>query len=72
VEAAGLKDVTSKQAAEQAKFLSDVQGYVAGAGICPGGALEMRDLQLANEQFGSFQQDMVRLLRHAAGGPEAG
>jgi hypothetical protein len=56
---AGLKDVTSKQAAEQAKFLSDVQGTLRAQAFALAGRLEMRDLQLANEQFGSFQQDMV-------------
>jgi hypothetical protein len=56
---AGLKDATSKQAAEQAKFLSDVQGTLRAQAFALAGRLEMRDLQLANEQFGSFQQDMV-------------
>jgi hypothetical protein len=55
----GLKDATSKQAAEQAKFLSDVQGTLRAQAFALAGRLEMRDLQLANEQFGSFQQDMV-------------
>jgi hypothetical protein len=56
---AGLKDATAKQAAEQAKFLSDVQGTLRAQAFALAGRLEMRDLQLANEQFGSFQQDMV-------------
>jgi hypothetical protein len=56
---AGLKDATSKQAAEQAKFLADVQGTLRAQAFALAGRLEMRDLQLANEQFGSFQQDMV-------------
>ena len=55
---AGLKTAAAKQAAEQAKFLSDVQTTLRNQATALAGRLEMRDLQLANEQFGSFQQDM--------------
>ena len=55
---AGVKTAAAKQAAEQAKFLSDVQSTLRNQAMALAGRLEMRDLQLANEQFGSFQQDM--------------
>ena len=55
---AGMKTAAAKQAAEQAKFLSDVQTTLRNQAMALAGRLEMRDLQLANEQFGSFQQDM--------------
>jgi hypothetical protein len=55
---AGLKTGGAKEAAEQAKFLSDVQNTLRNQAMSLAGRLAMRDLQLANEQFGSFQQDM--------------
>ena len=55
---AGMKTVAARQAAEQAKFLSDVQTTLRNQATALAGRLEMRDLQLANDQFGSFQQDM--------------
>lgn len=55
---AGMKTAAARQAAEQAKFLSDVQSTLRNQAMALAGRLEMRDLQLANEQFGSFQQDM--------------
>lgn len=55
---AGMKTAAARQAAEQAKFLSDVQTTLRNQAMALAGRLEMRDLQLANEQFGSFQQDM--------------
>jgi len=55
---AGLKTAAARQAAEQAKFLSDVQTTLRNQATALAGRLEMRDLQFANEQFGSFQQDM--------------
>jgi hypothetical protein len=55
---AGMKTTAAQQAAEQAKFLSDVQSTLRNQAMALAGRLEMRDLQLANEQFGSFQQDM--------------
>jgi hypothetical protein len=55
---AGLRTGGAKEAAEQAKFLSDVQNTLRNQAMSLAGRLAMRDLQLANEQFGSFQQDM--------------
>ena len=55
---AGMKTAAARQAAEQAKFLSDVQTTLRNQATALAGRLEMRDLQLANEHFGSFQQDM--------------
>jgi len=48
-----------QQAAEQAKFLSEVQDTLRGQASSLAGRLGMRDLQSANEQFGSFQQEMT-------------
>ena len=53
----GAKNPAAKQA-EQAKFLSDVQTTLRGQAYSLAGRLGMRDLQLANEQFGSFQREM--------------
>jgi hypothetical protein len=55
---AGQKNAAAREAAEQAKFLSDVQTTLRSQALSLAGRLQMRDLQLANEQFGSFQQDM--------------
>jgi hypothetical protein len=55
---AGQKNAVAREATEQAKFLSDVQTTLRSQALSLAGRLEMRDLQLANEQFGSFQQDM--------------
>src|SRR5581483_10229424 len=55
---AGQKNGVARAAAEQAKFLADVQNTLRSQALSLAGRLEMRDLQLANEQFGSFQQDM--------------
>jgi hypothetical protein len=55
---AGQKNGAAREAAEQAKFLADVQNTLRSQALSLAGRLEMRDLQLANEQFGSFQQDM--------------
>ena len=55
----GLKNAAAQEASEQAKFLSDVQNTLRGQALALAGRLQMRDLQLANEQFGSFQQDMA-------------
>ena len=54
----GLRNAPAQQAAEQAKFLSDVQSTLRGQSAALAGRLGMRDLQLANEQFGSFQGEM--------------
>jgi hypothetical protein len=55
---AGQRNAAPKEAAEQAKFLSDVQNTLRSQALSLAGRLQMRDLQLANEHFGSFQQDM--------------
>jgi len=55
---AGRKNGAARESASQAKFLSDVQTTLRSQALSLAGRLEMRDLQLANEQFGSFQQDM--------------
>jgi hypothetical protein len=55
----GLQHPPAAQAAEQAKFLSDVQTTLRGQAEALSGRLQMRDLQLQNEQFGSFEQDMA-------------
>jgi hypothetical protein len=57
---AGLKNPPASQAAEQAKFLSDVQNTLRGQAEALAGRLQMRDLHLQNEQFGSFEQDMAQ------------
>ncbi len=54
----GMKNAAAKQAAEQAKFLSDVQTTLRSQAYSLAGRLGMRDLQAANEQFGSFQREM--------------
>ncbi len=54
----GLKTAAAQQAAEQAKFLSDVQTTLRGQAFSLAGRLGMRDIQTANEQFGSFQREM--------------
>jgi hypothetical protein len=54
----GMKNAPAKQAAEQAKFLADVQTTLRGQAFSLAGRLGMRDIQLANEQFGSFQREM--------------
>ena len=54
----GMKNAAAKQAAEQAKFLSDVQTTLRSQAYSLAGRLGMRDLQTANEQFGSFQREM--------------
>ena len=54
----GMKNAAVKQAAEQAKFLSDVQTTLRSQAYSLAGRLGMRDLQTANEQFGSFQHEM--------------
>jgi hypothetical protein len=55
---AGQRSSAPREAAEQAKFLSDVQTTLRSQALSLAGRLQMRDLQLANEHFGSFQQDM--------------
>jgi hypothetical protein len=55
----GMKTAAAKQAAEQAKFLSDVQTTLRGQAFSLAGRLGMRDIQTANEQFGNFQREMA-------------
>jgi hypothetical protein len=54
----GIKNAAAQKAAEQAKFLSDVQTTLRSQAYSLAGRLGMRDLQNANEQFGSFQREM--------------
>jgi len=65
----GMKTAPAKQAAEQAKFLADVQTTLRGQAFSLAGRLGMRDLQTANEHFGSFQHEMEAAA--AAMGPAA-
>ncbi|HEY4212918.1 MAG TPA: hypothetical protein VGM84_15670 [Steroidobacteraceae bacterium] len=55
----GQKSAAAKQAAEQSKFLADVQTTLRGQSLSLAGRLSMRDLQSQNEQFSSFQQEMA-------------
>ncbi|HUK01789.1 MAG TPA: hypothetical protein VLW26_05880 [Steroidobacteraceae bacterium] len=56
---AGLTTQAERQAAEQAKFLSDVQTTLRGQTLSLAGRLEMRDLTQQNEQFSTFQSEMA-------------
>jgi hypothetical protein len=56
---AGMTHPQAAQAAEQAKFLSDVQSTLRGQADSLSGRLQMRDLQEQNEQFSAFEQDMA-------------
>ncbi|HTV52174.1 MAG TPA: hypothetical protein VME21_13380 [Steroidobacteraceae bacterium] len=56
---AGLHADSPQHAAEQAKFLADVQTTLRSQSLSLAGRLEMRDLNTANEQFGRFQQEMA-------------
>jgi hypothetical protein len=55
---AGSTAPSPKQAAEQAKFLSDVQRTLRTQSLSLAGRIELRDLSTANESIGSFQQEM--------------
>jgi hypothetical protein len=55
----GLAHPQPAQAAEQAKFLSDVQTTLRGQAESLSGRVQMRDLHQQNEQFASFEQDMA-------------
>jgi len=55
----GARNSSAKQAAEQSKFLSDVQTTLRGQAFALAGRLGMRDIQLTNEHFNSFQQEMA-------------
>jgi hypothetical protein len=55
---AGSTAPAPRQAAEQAKFLSDVQRTLRSQSLSLAGRIELRDLSAANESIGSFQQEM--------------
>ena len=55
---ARAKDAGPKQAAEQAKFLSDVQNTLRSQALALAGRLQLRDLTAANDAIGAFQQEM--------------
>ncbi len=54
----GLKTASAQQAAEQAKFLSDVQATLRAQALSLAGRLQLRELTSANEQFDSLQGEM--------------
>jgi hypothetical protein len=55
----GVAHDLPQHAAEQAKFLSDVQSTLRSQSLSLAGRLRMRDLTLANEHFDRFQQEMM-------------
>jgi hypothetical protein len=55
---AGLTTASAQQAAEQAKFLSDVQTTLRAQSLSLAGRLQLRELTAANEQFDSLQAEM--------------
>jgi hypothetical protein len=55
---AGLKTASARQAAEQAKFLADVQTTLRAQALSLSGRLQMRELTRPNELFNGFQQEM--------------
>jgi hypothetical protein len=65
-----MNNGAAQEAAEQAKFLSDVQTTLRGQSLALAGRLRMRDLQLANEHFSRFEQEMAAAA--AAMEPAAG
>ncbi|HTT00615.1 MAG TPA: hypothetical protein VMG11_00890 [Steroidobacteraceae bacterium] len=65
----GARNAAPRQAAEQAKFLSDVQSTLRAQSLSLAGRLQLRDLTNANEQIGSFQKEMNDAA--AAMGPAA-
>ena len=52
------KSAAAQQAAEQGKFLSEVQSKLRDQAIALAGRLQLRDLNTENDEFNSFQQDM--------------
>ena len=52
------KSAAAQQAAEQGKFLSEVQSKLRDQAIALAGRLQLRDLNTENDSFNSFQQDM--------------
>ncbi len=54
----GDKSASSQQAAEQGKFLSEVQSKLRDQAIALAGRLQLRDMTQANDGFSAFQKDM--------------
>jgi hypothetical protein len=54
----GNKPASSQQAAEQGKFLSEVQAKLRDQAIALAGRLQLRDLTQQNDGFSAFQKDM--------------
>lgn len=54
----GEKDPSPAKAAENAKFLSDVQSKLRDQAVSLAGRIQSRDIQTANQEFASFEQDM--------------
>ncbi|MGH9612206.1 MAG: hypothetical protein ACRD4P_03910, partial [Bryobacteraceae bacterium] len=54
----GNKSASSQQAAEQGKFLSEVQSKLRDQAIALAGRLQLRDMTQANDGFSAFQKDM--------------
>jgi hypothetical protein len=52
------RSVTDKQAAETAKFLSEVQTALRNQSLALAGRLQLRDLTAENNEFSQFQQEM--------------
>lgn len=55
---AGLDSPAPRQAAEQAKFLSDAQGTLRSQSQALAGRVQLRDLSSGNEAIQRFQQEM--------------
>jgi hypothetical protein len=55
----GNKAAPAQQAAEQGRFLSEVQSKLRDQAIALAGRLQLRDLNEENEAFSSFQKDMA-------------
>jgi hypothetical protein len=55
----GDKKATERQAAETAKFLSDVQATLRNQSLSLAGRLEARELTRENKEFSAFQQEMA-------------
>jgi hypothetical protein len=55
----GDRKASEKQAAETAKFLSDVQATLRNQSLSLAGRLEARELTRQNKEFSTFQQEMA-------------
>jgi hypothetical protein len=55
----GDKESSAQKAAENAKFLSDVQSKLRDQAVSLAGRLQSRDIPSTNAEFGSFEQDMT-------------